>query len=73
MGRQGGHRGPIPGVWGLSCAGGSARRAHEWDCHGEWDQAWGGDESAPRQRAGVRGNVTGTGRTCRWQCDACAR
>lgn len=47
MGRQGGHRGPIPGVWGLSCAGGSARRVREWDWDGGRDQEWDGGESAP--------------------------
>lgn len=57
MGRQGGHRGPIPRVWGLSCAGRSARRVHEWDWDGEWD----GDESVLKA-AGRRARKRRTGR-----------
>lgn len=61
MGRRGGHRGPIPGVWGLSCAGASARRVHEWDRDGEWHQERDGDESVP-EAAGRSASERHTGR-----------
>lgn len=46
MGCPGGHRGPTPGGWGVSCAGGSARGVHEWNWDGEWSRERDGDERA---------------------------